>query len=334
MKKSRQVIAGILVMAMAIIGIPSILEVKATEEGVFYEAVDMKVSWENNKIAPTKPNYVFGGWFKLEGDGITYTALKEADIDTNGDGIVDYTGITYAKWVPAYVLSIKAQIDKNTQDNSGVTGTNKAYLRVISAVDSTDYQMIGFDLFYDKEYKETEDTTITKVYESIKNDESGTEPWMPEQIFGPAADLFSVLKVSGISSDNCDNILYVRPYWVTMDGTRVEGLSKYVRVMDGYNADPLISVPVNLLTGSPVAAGQMELIYDTDLEVAGFESGMLMAEMGYYDDKEGIVKIVGNINGIADVEPEKDIYANVWFRVKNTTTDNTHWEFQLKNLSF
>ena len=121
---------------------------------------------------------------------------------------------------------------------------------------------------------------------------------------------------------------------MTMDGTRVEGLSKYIRVMDGYNNDPLISVPVNLLTGSAVAAGQLDLAYDTTLEVAGFESGMLFTEMGYYDDKAGTVKIVGNISGNEDVKPETDIYANVWFRVKSSASENTDWTFQMDNLSF
>ena len=89
MKKSRRVVAGLLVMAMAAVLVPSVSEVKATDLSVFYEAGDMKTNWDNNKKAPTKKDYVFGGWFKLESDGTTYTALKETDIDTNGDGVAD-----------------------------------------------------------------------------------------------------------------------------------------------------------------------------------------------------------------------------------------------------
>ena len=78
---------------------------------------------------------------------------------------------------------------------------------------------------------------ITRVYESIKNDETGTGGWKPQEEFGPASNYFSVLKVNNITNDNCDNILYVRPYWKTLDGTRVEGVSKYIRVMDGYDGN-------------------------------------------------------------------------------------------------
>lgn len=335
MKKSKQVMAGFLVMAMAVVGILSTSVVNATgatEQTVEYEALSLSTYWkaDGEGTAPTKEDSVFGGWFKSVGEN-TYTALSAADIDENGDGEIDFVGTAYAKWVPSYVLSVKAQIDLASQQAKQAAGENgNAFLRVISTVDSTDYQEVGFDLFYDKTYKETENTVITKVYESIKNTETGEDVWTPENEFGPASDFFSVLKVNGISNDNCDNILYVRPYWKTMDGTRVEGVSKYVRVMDGYDGNEFISVPVNLMTGSKVSAGRMTMTYNTGLKYIGYEPGVLLPNMSVNAETNGTIKFVGNtLVEAGDVEPESNIYANVWFQVEEGATEPEQWDFTM-----
>ena len=120
--------------------------------------------------------------------------------------------------------------------------------------------------------------------------------------------------------------------------------------MDGYAENRYISIPVNFYSGSQVAAGQLEMSYDSNtLEVAqvdtfstaGFDAGTLMPEMNYYDDGSGTIKIVGNIDkaptdNTKGVEPESNIYANVWFKVKTEADISaiTDWTFDIKNLSF
>lgn len=336
MGNGKRVIACILTLTIAVsVSVSGVLstsvvsaEELATQE-VFYEAGDMKTYWEQGK-APVKENYVFGGWFSSDG-GENYMALTPSNIDSNNDGEVDFDGTAYAKWVPSYVLSVKAQIDLASQQAGCAAGTDgKAFLRVISTVDSTDYREVGFDLFYDKIYKETENTAITKVYASIKNDATGSGSWTPQEVFGSASNYFSILKVSNISDANCDNILYVRPYWKTMDGTRVQGVSKYIRVMDGYDENRYISVPINLMMGSPVAAGRMQMTYDTNLTYIGYEPGVLLPNMEIRTDVDGIVKFLGSAATVnADVNPASDIYANVWFQVKDGAVIPEQWEFKM-----
>lgn len=356
MSKMKQVMTGLLVVTMAVTGMLSILvttnaaEAETMPETIYYDdTLQIGNYWTKaEKEVPVKEGYVFGGWYTSE-DEVTYTALKEADIDTDGDGVADITKATYAKFVPAYILSVKSQIDIDTQNAGQASGTDgKAFLRVISAVDSTKYEQVGFDLFYDKTHEETEDTVITKVYKKITNDETGEEGWKPTNVFGPSANYFSIMKINGISNDNCDNILYVRPYWVTLDGTRVEGLSKYVRVMDGYTSNQYISVPINLLTGGAVAAGKMEMTYDyKTLNYVGFDSGVLLPEMNVnVDESTGTIRFVGNTtvgenNAYTDVESESDIYVNVWFQKKSAEEIETaggtvpeFWSFVMSEESF
>ena len=82
----------------------------------------------------------------------------------------------------------------------------------------------------------------------------------------------------------------------------------------------------------------MELQYDQfTLEVADYDAGVLMPEMAFYDDQAGTVKIVGNIEGTSDVEPENDIYANVWFKVKTDVAEENlpdFWNFTMDGMSF
>ena len=304
------------------------------------------------KTAPTREGYVFGGWY-TNNEG-TMTAIKES----NG-GQVDAAD-AYAKFVPAEVLSVRTQLEVETETKNG--NTDKTYLRLLSAVNGLDYQETGFDIWYNKTIEEKEAPAITKVYKTIKNSETKNEETGEEEsisassIFGDAATHFSVLRVADIYSVNYQLVIYVRPHWTTLDGTTVYGQAKYVRVMDGYKDHHYISVPVNFLTGSAVAAGQLEMSYDSRLEVVavdgvvdgyGFDEGMLMTEMSYYNnntdtsDTTDTIRIVGNIAGTKDVEPkdvepEQDIYANVWFKVKSdqTVEDGEVLEFKMSNLSF
>ena len=107
------------------------------EDKVIYEEVGSIANyWKaDNKTAPVKAGYVFGGWFKtstanavgaeayVNGGATSYYApLKSTELNTDEDADCDYTGTAYAKFVPAQVLSVKAQ-------NSAATVTNSTELR-------------------------------------------------------------------------------------------------------------------------------------------------------------------------------------------------------------
>ena len=338
MKTMKQILTSLLVVAMLVTSMMIMpLQADASENVINGENDVIYVSDETNlkfsdywtadkKTAPIREGYVFGGWYTKDGENMK--AIKESE----GAGVTS----AYAKFVPAEVLSVRAQIEKATETGNG--NTDSTYVRLLSGVNGLEYQKVGFDIYYNKKHHETNEdaTNITKVFSSLKNDETDSQPIQPNTFFGDAATHFSVLRLAAIKQKNYAYVIYVTPQWTTLDGTLVEGQGKYVRIMDGYADNHYISVPVNFLAGSAVAAGQMEMTYDSRLEVVGFDAGTLMPQMAYNDDKAGTVKIVGNINGNTDVEPEAEIYANVWFKVKSdvNTDDVTDWKFGMQEFSF
>ena len=81
---------------------------------VIYESYqDAKTYWEAEpKKAPMKDGYVFGGWFK-EVQESEKTENTETSVENSGtvyyEPLTEVTGEAFAKFVPAQVLSIKAQ---------------------------------------------------------------------------------------------------------------------------------------------------------------------------------------------------------------------------------
>lgn len=346
MKRMKKTIGFILISIMVFSNF--VVPVKAdTLETTMPEQIDYDNTYEiatywKNRTAPAKSGYVFGGWYTK--NDTTYTPIKEAELNQNG---VDAFEGAYAKFVPAYVLSVKAQLQKATEDEE--TRGDSTFLRVISAVDSTQYKNVGFDVLFNKKTpfatEEDKKTVITTVYENLSNDEGEINA---REEFGAPATHFSVLRINSIKEKNYAKVIYVTPYWTTMDGTKVEGISKYVRVMDGYTSNKYISVPVNLLTGDAVAAGKIHMEYDyKTLNYVGYDTGVLLPNMEVnVDESNGVIKFVGNAmvgenNQYQDVEPESDIYANVWFQKKPDdeitnagATVPERWEFLMSNLSF
>ena len=118
MKKMNKVMAGFMAIAMVMLSvIVTPVAADATEtttipETVTYDdTLDIAKFWKT-RTAPTKEGYVFGGWYTT--DGTNYTPIKEADIVEKG--VENFVGAC-AKFVPSYVLSVKAQLEKTTEEN-------------------------------------------------------------------------------------------------------------------------------------------------------------------------------------------------------------------------
>ena len=355
MKTMKQILAGLLVMAMLITGLMiTPMDAKAAEtvegeNGVEYILDTTKYNfadyWKANaaeRKAPTKDGCVFGGWYRnTDGNG-TMKAITQTEAEKIADG-TDNAEV-WAKFVPAEVLSVRTQLEATTAtaDGTNVADNGTTYLRLLSGVNGLDYQKVGFDIWYNKKYQEEDQkaTNITKVYKTITNDETDDattdkkDSLAASSVFGAAATHFSVLRLNEIYKGNFNYVIYVTPQWTTLDGTLVEGQAKYVRVIDGYASNRYISIPVNFLEGNQVVAGQLKMTYDKDkLEIVDFDAGTLMPEMAYKNDANGTIQIVGNIaNAPAEntvgVEPESEIYANVWFKVKDGVTINNETELQ------
>ena len=339
MKTMKQILASTLVAVMLVAGLMvTPLHVEAVDSvkgqnGEEYVLDTVNYNFANfwnedasKRTAPTRDGYVFGGWYKdVEG-------TKQAITETEAKGITD-ASVVWAKFVPAEVLSIRAQLEKNTEVANGVDVAS-SYLRLLSGVNGLDYQKVGFDILYNKKTQDSDKnkeiaTNITKVFSKITNTETGENGLEADTLFGEAATHFSVLRLDSIKAKNFGLVIYVTPQWTTLDGTLVKGQAKYVRVMDGYASNRYISVPINFIEGSAVAAGQIELKYDATkvqlvtTEGKGFDSGLIMPEMNYYDDGNGTIKIVGNVDNQTNIAPNSKIFANLWFELAEGVTEES-----------
>lgn len=295
-----------------------------TEKGIQYVPCDMSEYWSRTrKTAPEKADYVFGGWY-TETDGV-FTAIKEADVTVEPDtGKATMSG-TYAKFVKAEVLSVKAQVDVDTQNN-GLDRANAASIRLVSGLDSKNYQRVGFKVllanskpvYKDNDNEKKEPLETKKIYTGLKIGDA--DPLSPASIFGEQADFLSVWRLDNISKANDSKIINVTPYWITMDGTKVEGLSKYVHVEDSYKG--YISVPINLRTAKKIAAGTLTLTYPAGLvleeEKVEYDGVFPASEMICHDDGNGSVKLVGNAEVVNTAVDANGIYANLRFTVGNS----------------
>lgn len=328
----RKLVAGCLaaVIVSGMVAIPELA--KAAEDivdgEIVYSQMDMDTYWSTRtKTAPVKEDYVFAGWYTAD-ENKQVTAIKEAD------GIPEQA-TTYAKFVPAYVLSIKTQVEKDAEIASTEVANKEedfsTFMRVLSSVDSGDYQNVGFEILLGEKEVEKVVEPITKVYAGLKLSATDENTIYPESVFGEAADYFIALDLQNINIQKFSTKIYIRPYWTTLDGTKVEGLAKNVRVEDKYTDYRYLSMPVNLLTDgatpTQIAAGILEVSYDAiKFDVAKdangnarIDTGRLMSEMEYNiippAEGETMGKIVfsGNVETAKDVKEADGLFANIRF---------------------
>lgn len=330
MKKLTVSVLAVIMVVSGIVIMPETVEAETgTDDTVVYEdrTSDFQAYWkaDGSGTAPSKAGYVFGGWYTgNETDGYTALNVTTATAKLAEENLTD--GVI-AKFVPSYVLSVKAQI------NEGVTkGDGKvASIRIISSVDSKSYQKVGFEVLLNNAiplYQDENNTPLetTRVYGGgLQVGSDATDVRTPRDLFGPASNYISVWRLDDIIDDNDTKIIYVRPYWITKDGTKVEGLAKYVHIEDGYNG--YISIPINLYTAELVAAGQLEMSYASDkIEIAKdangnmlVEYGKMFDEMAFNGDTAGSIKFVGNTSKATEVAAD-DIYVNVRFKKTSEST--------------
>ena len=330
----KKLTASMLAVGMIVTGIvvyPKQADAAVVTDEVIYiqsddeQTYDIKAYWDADKekrTAPVKEGYVFGGWFKTadESSPLTEAELQKAMPDS-----------AYAKFVPAQVLSVKAQNEegvtaqtiaamKEKNDNGQpISEQEKFYVRVMSSLDSENYTKVGFDIYLNNT-KKLENTETEKIYTGVM---VNGQPQYAKDIYGGASKYLMTWRLTEIDwADNVKLIIYVRPYWVTTDGTKVNGLAKYVHIEDEYLE--YINVPVNLLGGEKVAAGAVDVTYDTNenLQLIKFEEGRIFSKMNH-SYTGNTVKMVGNTDLKAGNYDEngETIYANLRFKKPTTNTE-------------
>ena len=302
--RMKNVLAGIMAAVLVIAGVAftSAGEAKAAEvsvkQGVEYEqrTVDGKT--------PTMDGYFFGGWYE-KGDG-TGKALTSV---SNGQSL-------YAKFVPAHVMSVKSQNLFGTAATNNQSGSTS--VRFLSAVDCEYYREVGFKIDAGNIAKQ-QTVSTPKVYDKIYVKADDNEKYyQAPSLFGTGAKYVTVLEMGRIPESAWGKEFYVRPYWITNDGTMVEGLAKYVRIEDGLNK--YITVPVNLTTAEAVAAGLVNVTYNKDvLDFAGYVKGRVFEEALANESVDGTVKCVANVSDISKDNTADDMYIGLRFKIASTS---------------
>lgn len=331
MKKiSKKVLAGALVLCTVVVA-AFVFPTMASEykdEIIYTSDIENAQKLYKSHTAPAKAGYVFGGWFK---DGSGNTQVKSNE---------DVSDITlYAKFVPAYVLSVKAQNHQGI-----INGDSKGTIRLISGVDdNSHYTKVGFDVYFSNDVNQYGFAEGRKVYSEIhvnKND-GNTDKYFPTEVFGSQAHYFNIVEIKNVASSKYSRVMYTRPYWETLDGTKVYGLAKYVSIQDGL--DGIISIPVNLYTAKKIAAGLVELTYPKTLTYIGYQDSnmsRLFTEFEVNADKENrTIACVGNVAdaAIGDLQASSDIYVSLRFKIAdgvNAEVGKTRFAFDVTNTEF
>lgn len=291
------------------------------------DAYDVSLGPIETDISKDAP-FVFGGWYVSRGEvksGDTkseyYTDETMLCLYDTNMGLDAENDTVLAKWVPARVLSVKAQ-----NSNDTTSSTEKTSTRVVSSVDCKDYKSVGFDIIIDNDEKRKVETKDMKnVYSSLI---AGSSTKKSSEMFGNASKYFAVARMDNIPKSDFGTKFFVKPYWVTAQGLKVYGLPRYSHVEDGIEG--YINVPVNLSTTNEqaIAAGVVSVKYDTTKFTYvpdKMEAGRVFEEMDA-NAAEGTVKIVGNVADITKNATNTDLFVNLRFKkVDNASVIGTTW---------
>lgn len=154
-------------------------------------------------------NQIFAGWYT--------DAACTKPLATNVT-----TGAAYAKFVPADVLTVQGQITDGTTSANATTD-----LRLVSTVDCLDYQYAGFRLVYNEATGYSDN--ITTVYKTI----TGADNTYVPTVFSSASEYFVLYNITSVPTTAT---ITVNAYWVTADGTTVNGEAVTISIAEAITA--------------------------------------------------------------------------------------------------
>lgn len=143
-------------------------------------------------------DWLFAGWYEDSACTVVSRAVM---------------GAAYARYVPAELLSVRCQI---------LAGTSKEkpsdMLRIISTIDSLDYNQVGFDITVNGV---TKSYGSAKVYERITARDGGVACGYQPSDFHKSAKYFITGTLINIPAAASNAGIRITPWWVTRDGTRI-----------------------------------------------------------------------------------------------------------------
>ena len=167
-----------------------------------------------NYTAPTRAGYVFAGWYE---DAAFTTPIAQSVTE----------GPAYAKFVDAQVLAVKWQLSAQTNAQSAETK-----IRLVTTVDTLNFRKVGFRVDFGGIRQL--DLTSKEVYRHVMGFQSGETTYYEPDVFSPESQYFMTAIISGVKNTHFDTNFTVVPYWVTLDGTTVDGLTKIFKVSDDW----------------------------------------------------------------------------------------------------
>ena len=319
----KRILSATLAFAIAASGF--VLSSKQTQaadvEIVKYEVVqyDIFEAAINSKTAPETAGYLFGGWYKYDSASKKGTPITSVNDVTAEDTIAaKYVSIDMSR------IAFQLNLDKNNRTRD---------MRIVSLVDSTNYSAVGFNVYGRKNndpvgeewlmysYNSDSKAQSTKVYAGLKvySDEENYDVKYPSDVFGSDAEgfKFTTMLLQGVPDSDYDTIVSIRPYWITKDGTYVEGMGEFNRV-DDYN-DGIVNISVNLKQATSIAAGLLEVTYTDAFQYVGADYGCVFEDMEIVNLKTGSIRCVGIVRDTAkNSENPNEVYVNLRFRKTDT----------------
>ena len=122
---------------------------------------------------------------------------------------------------------MKAQITAGTTAES-----EQASLRIVSTVDSLNYQEAGFYIQIEGKEKVNKIPCNT-VFTRIVAAENGVAFDYQPSIFSSDSTYFMTYTINNIPNANFGTNISVTPYWITLDGTEVKGATSVKNVNMG-----------------------------------------------------------------------------------------------------
>ncbi len=236
--KKRSFMGIIICMLFFISTVIIAMEVKAADKActghIQYITEEMEVdsyrattdadgNYTSYPVSEKGEDWIFAGWYI---DSTCGTAL--------GANIT--AGRYTAKFVPAHVLDVKAQISANLL-NASEEDDSTGSLRFVTSVDSLRYCKVGFEVILG----EDEDAVISAsdvVYKKLYAVGSGEDvlSYEANDLFCAMSKCFKACTITDIPSSAFNNEISATSFWITKDGTYVRGATKSVSVNDGINA--------------------------------------------------------------------------------------------------
>ena len=170
--------------------------------------------------APTMGGYLFAGWY-------TTKDCTNADNALVGNDIPD---VAYALFVPEHILTVKAQISSNLV-NDDLKDDSVGSIRFVTSVDSLNYKKVGF--YFDIEggasnFEGANNFVYSKLFAvDPKTGEKGEAmSYGPKAVFCSQSEYFKTFAFYNLSEALYDVKITAKPFWVTLDGTTVYGISE------------------------------------------------------------------------------------------------------------